>query len=146
MGQYVVVENEGRYCFNLCASNGHILMSSIIFPSKDECLHGIECVRNSAANAEIEDSTIDAFDREPTPKFRIYEDFDGHFFFRFITHEAGDIARSHTYFDGHYFFRFITHEAGDIARSHTYELKESLLRRIERTRAECDSSLAADEN
>ena len=110
MGQYVVVENEGRYCFNLCASNGHILMSSIIFPSKDECLH-------------IEDSTIDAFDRESTPKFRIYEDFDGH-----------------------YFFRFITHEAGDIARSHTYEHKESLLRRIERTRAECDSSLAADEN
>ena len=64
MGQYVVVENEGRYCFNLCASNGHILMSSIIFPSKDECLHGIECVRASAADAEIEDSTIDAFDRE----------------------------------------------------------------------------------
>ena len=123
MGQYVVVENEGRYCFNLCASNGHILMSSIIFPSKDECLHGIECVRASAENAEIEDSTIDAFDREETPKFRIYEDFDGH-----------------------YFFRVITHEAGDIARSHTYEHKESLLRRIERTRAECDSSLAADEN
>ena len=40
----------------------------------------------------------------------------------------------------------ITHEASDIARSHTYEHKESLLRRIERTRAECDSSLAADEN
>ena len=111
MGQYVVVEN-------LCASNGHILMSSIIFPSKDECLHGIECVRASAADAEIEDSTIDAFDREETPKFRIYEDFDGH-----------------------YFFRYITHEAGDIARSHTYEHKESLLRRIERTRAECTTRL-----
>lgn len=123
MGQYVVVENEGRYCFNLCASNGHILMSSIIFPSKDECLRGIECVRTSAADADLEDSTIDAFDREKSPKFRIYEDFDGHFFFRFITEDAGDIARSHT-----------------------YELKESLLRRIERTRAEADSSLAADEN
>ena len=123
MGQYVVVENEGRYCFNLCASNGHILMSSIIFPSKEECLHGIECVRRSAADAEIEDSTIDAFDREKSPKFRIYEDFDGHFFFRFITEDAGDIARSHT-----------------------YEHKESLFRRIERTRAEADSSLAADEN
>lgn len=123
MGQYVMVENEGRYCFNLCASNGHILMSSIIFPSKEECLRGIDCVRATAADAAVEDSTEDAFDREPSPKFRIYEDFEGH-----------------------YFFRFITGEAGDIARSHTYELKESLLRRIERTRAECDSSLAADEN
>lgn len=123
MGQYVVVENEGRYCFNLCASNGHILMSSIVFPSKEECLRGVDCVRKSAEDAEVEDSTVDAFDREKSPKFRIYEDFDGH-----------------------YFFRFITEDAGDIARSHTYELKESLLRRIERTRAEADSSLAADED
>ncbi|QOY60200.1 YegP family protein [Thermophilibacter immobilis] len=123
MGQYVVVENEGRYCFNLCASNGHILVSSIIFPSKEECERGIECVRASAPDAEIEDATVDAFDREKSPKFRIYEDFDGHFFFRFITEDAGDIARSHT-----------------------YEQKESLFRRIERMRAEADSSLAADEN
>lgn len=122
MGQYVVVENEGRWCFNLCASNGHILCSSIIFPSQDECLHGLECMRAEAGNAAIEDSTIDAFDREPAPKFRIYEDFEGR-----------------------YFFRFITNEAGDIARSHTYELKESLMRRIERTAAEADSPLAAPE-
>ncbi len=118
-----MVENEGRYCFNLCASNGHILMTSIVFPSREECLRGIECVRTSAADATIEDSTVDAFDRESSPKFRIYEDFEGH-----------------------YFFRFITQDAGDIARSHTYDLKESLYRRIERTRAEADSSLAADEN
>lgn len=122
MGQYVVVENEGRWCFNLCASNGHILASSIIFPSQDECLKGIDCLRKEAGNAAIEDSTIDAFDREETPKYRIYEDFEGH-----------------------YFFRFITNEAGDIARSHTYDNKDSLYRRIERMSAEADSPLAAPE-
>lgn len=122
MGQYVVVENEGRYCFNLCASNGHILVTSIVFPSREECLQALEVIRRDADRAEIEDTTIDAFDREPSPKYRIYEDFDGY-----------------------YFFRFITDEAGDIACSHSYEHKESLFRRIERLRAEADSPTAATE-
>ncbi len=122
MGQYVVVENDGRYCFNLCASNGHILASSIIFPSHDECMQGMEAFKKAVPKANIEDSTIDAFAREESPKFRIYEDMEGR-----------------------YFFRVITEEAGDIARSHSYEHKESLMRRIEHTQAEVDSSLAFGE-
>ena len=32
MGQYVLNENEGKYLFNLCASNGHIVATSMVFP------------------------------------------------------------------------------------------------------------------
>ena len=122
MGQYVIIENGGRYCYNLCASNGHVLVNSIVFPSRDECLKSIDEMRDTASTAGIEDSTEDAFDRIPSPKYRIYETMDEK-----------------------YFFRFITSMAGDVARSHEYPKKESLLRRIERMRSECDSSLAHEE-
>lgn len=122
MGQYVVVRDESRYYFNLLASDGHILMTSIVFPTEDECLRGIDCVARAAADAEIEDTTISAFARKESPKFRIYEDMGGH-----------------------YFFRFVTSEAGDIARSHSYELMESLHRRIERVRGEAGSPISSME-
>lgn len=122
MGQYVLNEKDGRYLFNLCSSNGHILGTSLVFPSREECLAGIDAVREDAPKAAIEDSTVDAFKREPAPKYRIYETLSGN-----------------------YFFRFFTKDNGDIFQSHSYEKKESLLRRIERMRNECDSSIAADD-
>ena len=73
MGQYVLNEKDGRYLFNLCSSNGHILGTSLVFPSREECLAGIDAVREDAPAAAVEDSTVDAFKREPAPKYRIYE-------------------------------------------------------------------------
>ncbi|MDD5800785.1 MAG: YegP family protein [Coriobacteriales bacterium] len=122
MGQYVINEKDGRYLFNLCSSNGHILGQSLVFPSREECLDGIEAVRKDAPSAAVEDSTVDAFKREPAPKFRIYETLSGN-----------------------YFFRFFTKDNGDILQSHSYPQKDSLLRRIERMRNEASSSIAADD-
>lgn len=73
MGQYVLNEKDGRYLFNLCSSNGHILGTSLVFPSREECLAGIDAVREDAPTAAVEDSTVDAFKREPAPKYRIYD-------------------------------------------------------------------------
>jgi uncharacterized protein YegP (UPF0339 family) len=122
MGQYVINENKGKYLFNLCSSNGHIIGTSMVFPSREECMIGIDCVTREAEKATVEDTTVDAFDRQPAPKFRIYETMSGN-----------------------YFFRFFTTENGDIFQSHSYPKKESLLRRIERMRNECTSPVAADE-
>ncbi|MGL5173269.1 MAG: DUF1508 domain-containing protein, partial [Olsenella sp.] len=44
--------------------------------------------------------------------------------------------------DGEYFFAFIDATGEDLALSHKYSEKESMLRRIERVMAECDSSVA----
>jgi uncharacterized protein YegP (UPF0339 family) len=57
MGQYVLNENEGKYLFNLCASNGHIVTTSMVFPSKDDCLDGIDRIRRTAKDAVVEDTT-----------------------------------------------------------------------------------------
>ena len=119
MGQYVVNESEGRYQFNLCASNGHVAISSIVYPSRHDAERGIEDLRREAPNANIEDGTEKDFERVPAPKFRIYQDLDGE-----------------------YFFAFIDATGEDLALSHKYSEKESMLRRIERVMAECDASVA----
>lgn len=122
MGQYVINEKDGRYCFNLCSGNGHILGTSMVFPSKEECLTGIDSVIADAAAADVEDTTVDAFTRVAAPKYRIYQTLSGNFFFRFYTAKNGDLFQSHS-----------------------YPKKDSLMRRIERMRAECNSPVAADE-
>lgn len=119
MGQYVVNECDGRYQFNLCASNGHVSVSSIVYPSRNDAERGIEDLRREAPNANIEDGTEKDFVRMPAPKFRIYQDLGGKFFFAFIDATGEDLALSHKYAE-----------------------KDSMLRRIERVMAECDSSVA----
>lgn len=122
MGQYVMVEHEGRWCFNLCANDGHILVSSLVFPSSDECRLAIESVQKAAKDARIEDTTEDAHARGINPKYRIYQDMDGKYYFRYFSDDGSDIAESHKYYH-----------------------KDSLLRRIERMRNESSSSIASPE-
>ena len=122
MGQYVLNENEGKYLFNLCASNGHIVATSMVFPSKDGCLDGIDHIRRIAKDAEDEDTTSLDWKPVPAPKYRIFQTLSGN-----------------------YFFRFYPDDGNDIAQSHSYPLKDSLLRRIERMRNEGGSPLAQDE-
>lgn len=122
MGQYVLNENEGKYLFNLCASNGHIVATSMVFPSKDDCLDGINRIRRTAKDAAVEDTTSLDWQPVAAPKYRIFQTLSGN-----------------------YFFRFYPDESNDIAQSHSYPHKDSLLRRIERMRAEGDSPLAQSE-
>lgn len=121
MGQYVVNENDGKYLFNLCGKNGHVIATSMVFASKEDCMAGIERIQKTAKDAAIEDTTVDSAMHVPAPKFRIFQTLSGN-----------------------YFFRYYPDDGGDIAQSHSYPLKESLLRRIERMREEGDSSLAHD--
>ncbi len=116
MGQYVLNENEGKYLFNLCASNGHIVATSMVFPSKDDCLDGINRIRKTAKDAAVEDTTSLDWQPMAAPKYRIFQTLSGNYFFRFYPDE-----------------------------SNSYPHKDSLLRRIERMRAEGDSPLAQSE-
>lgn len=121
MGQYVVNEHKGSYMFNLCASNGHVLAGSIVFPDKEECLDAIDTLGKVAPKASVEDTTEFSYTRVASPKYRIYKTLEGK-----------------------YYFRFFAADGADVVRSHNYEKKESLLRRIERMREEATSSLAHD--
>lgn len=119
MGQYVVLENKDRYCFNLCDSDGHILAKSIVFPSRDECLDAITAMQSAAKSAPIEDASVDGYVRQGAPKYRVYEDMDGS-----------------------YYFRYFAANAEDVAQSYVFDNKESLMTRLERMKKESTSSLA----
>ena len=85
----------------------------MVFPSKDDCLDGINRIRKTAKDAAVEDTTSLDWQPMAAPKYRIFQTLSGN-----------------------YFFRFYPDESNDIAQSHSYPHKDSLLRRIERMRAE----------
>ncbi|KXB63903.1 MULTISPECIES: YegP family protein [Olsenella] len=122
MGQYVMVEKEGLYQFNLCDSNGHVVLASTVYPSREECLAGMDSTRALAVGAPVQDGTVHGFGRVAAPKCRIYQQLDGKYYFVLVD-DAGDA----------------------LGRSHAYPKKESLLRRIERMRKESSSPLALEE-
>jgi len=53
----VLVNNEGKFRFNLKAGNGEIIAQSENYETKAGCMNGIEAVKESC-NAEIEDQTV----------------------------------------------------------------------------------------
>ena len=61
MGQYVMVEKEGLYQFNLCDSNGHVVLASTVYPSREECLAGMDSTRALAVGAPVQDGTVHGF-------------------------------------------------------------------------------------
>lgn len=51
-GKFVVSRRaNGEFQFNLCASNGQVILSSEGYTSRDGCLNGIESVRKNSADA-----------------------------------------------------------------------------------------------
>jgi len=96
-----------------------VSVSSIVYPSRNDAERAIEDLRREAPSANIEDGTEKGLRAHAAPKFRIYQDLGGKFFFAFIDATGEDLALSHKYTE-----------------------KDSMLRRIERVMAECDSSVA----
>ena len=57
-GKFVVKKgNNGKFHFNLVASNGQVIASSEAYESKSSALNGIESVKKNAPGAEIDDQT-----------------------------------------------------------------------------------------
>ena len=53
----ISIGRDGQYYFHFKAPNGQIVLQSEGYTSKQNCQHGIECVRNNANMAEIIDRT-----------------------------------------------------------------------------------------
>lgn len=49
---------NGKYHFNLKASNGQVIATSQMYKSKATALNGIESVRKHAADAKMDDQTV----------------------------------------------------------------------------------------
>ena len=50
---------NGKYHFNLKASNGQVVATSQMYESKESALNGIESVRKNAPDAQLDDQSGD---------------------------------------------------------------------------------------
>ena len=83
MGKFVIKKTNTGYTFSLKAGNGEVICTGgEVFNTLASCQNSIESVRKSAAAANIEDQTVEGFEKQIHPKFEIYLDKKGEFRFR----------------------------------------------------------------
>ena len=82
MGKFVIKEVKTGIKFNLKAGNGEIIATSEIYTTEDSCRKGIASVKKNAPIAEIEDQTVEGFEKKKHPKFELYQDKAGEYRFR----------------------------------------------------------------
>lgn len=60
-GKFVLkVAKNGKFHFNLTASNGQVISTSEMYESKRAALNGIESVKKNAPDAATDDQTVAA--------------------------------------------------------------------------------------
>lgn len=97
LGRFIVTKlSSGDYTFELRAGNGESIAISSTFPTKESCENIIDSIRRNA-NAQIEDRTTAKWKAVPYPKFEIYKDISGEYFFRLKSATGEVIATSESY-------------------------------------------------
>ena len=82
MGKFVISNTKTGIKFNLKATNGEIIATSEVYNSEASCRKGIASVAKNAPIANIEDQTVENFEKQKHPKFEVYADKAGEFRFR----------------------------------------------------------------
>lgn len=77
MGKYVLKKVSTGYVFNLKAGNGEVIGTSEVYSSESSCRSGIDSVKKNAPIAEVEDQTVENFEKKSNPKFEMYTDKKG---------------------------------------------------------------------
>ncbi len=87
---------DGRYVFNLYASNNFIIATSQVYSSSSSAMNGIKSVIANA-NAKIEDQTIKSAEVFPYPKWEIYLDKSNQYRFRLNASNGNTVCHSQGY-------------------------------------------------
>lgn len=88
---------DGRYVFNLYASNHVIVATSQIYSSSQSALIGIKSIIANAERSPIEDTTLKSFEALPYPKWEIYLDKSEHYRFRLYATNGSCVVHSQGY-------------------------------------------------
>ena len=88
---------DGRFVFNLYASNKVIIATSQIYSSSKSAITGINSVIANAEKAAIEDQTLKNFTPQPFPKWEIYIDKGSQFRFRLCATNGSCVCHSQGY-------------------------------------------------
>ena len=97
MGKFVIRTTEKGSRFVLKAGNGEVIAVSQMYASLDGCVNGVASVKNNAPEANVEDQTVEGFEKQPCPKFEVYVDKAGEFRFRLLAKNGQNIAASEGY-------------------------------------------------
>lgn len=97
MGKYVIKSTGTGIKFDLKAANGEIIATSEVYTTKSACQNGIESVRHSAPNAQIDDKTVAGLNAVKHPKFELFTDNNGSYRFRLKARNGEIIAISESY-------------------------------------------------
>lgn len=88
---------DGRYVFNLYASNRIIVATSQTYSSSQSALNGIKSVIANAKSAGVEDSTVKNPEKLPYPKWEIYKDKGDGYRFRLCASNGSCVCHSQGY-------------------------------------------------
>ena len=88
---------DGRFVFNLYASNSVIVATSQVYSSSASALNGIKSVIANAGSAPIEDQTLKKFTPVPYPKWEIYLDKGEEYRFRLCASNGSCVCHSQGY-------------------------------------------------
>lgn len=88
---------DGRFVFNLYASNKVIVATSQIYSSSTSAVNGIKSVIANAATAQIEDQSLKKVTPVPFPKWEIYQDKGAQYRFRLCASNGSCVIHSQGY-------------------------------------------------
>ena len=88
---------DGRYVFNLYASNSVIIATSQVYSSSSAAMNGIKSVITNAPTAQIEDQTLKTIATVPYPKWEIYRDKGDQYRFRLCASNGSCVCHSQGY-------------------------------------------------
>ena len=88
---------DGRFVFNLYASNNVIVATSQIYSSSTSAMNGIKSVIANAPTAPIEDQTLKNVTAVPFPKWEIYLDKGEQYRFRLCASNGSCVCHSQGY-------------------------------------------------
>lgn len=88
---------DGRFVFNLYASNSVIVATSQVYSSSTSAMNGIKSVITNAATAPVEDQTLKTVTPVPFPKWEIYLDKGEQYRFRLCASNGSCVCHSQGY-------------------------------------------------
>lgn len=97
MGKFVIKQTKTGIKFDLKATNGEVIATSEVYTSEAACRKGIASVAKNGPVANVEDQTVEGFEKQKHPKFEIYKDKAGEFRFRLKATNGQVIAVSEGY-------------------------------------------------
>ena len=97
MGKFEIRKVKSGIKFDLKAGNGEVIATSEVYNTMASCRNGVASVQKNAPVANLEDQTVEGFEKVKNPKFEVYTDKAGEFRFRLKATNGQIIAVSEGY-------------------------------------------------